>query len=524
MIRTSTSDVEPTIVEEYVQWSVFIRTHLITGVISAATLMYSFLSLFMWRQGIHTIQLVLFLIGLGGLVYFCVSLFTLVTYFRFDGEKLTVIRFGRRQRQITPLDITLVHSDQQGSVSSLWLKDGSTFQFCFKSLPKARIIIESLRRQMQDEKRLEGHINVLALAKVAAPTIVPTVCGVLVLTSFAAMSLFAQRQALWKMGQLAWSLAALLFLPLFLVYLAVQNCWGPVVAYYSWDGSTIRFRKLGSRRVREYSINDIESISSTHENAPTIESGIAFWISMKDKVRYKLLTAFIPNGREVVDSLQQHFNRADTVPVYSFRAITIEQVDDVRRLKPFLLEDEDVLWVGRPKPRAVLGRVLAEILFGLILVVMGSVSAAMGLLTFMRGGGSIWIAAAVGFCFVGVGLYYWTAPWRYYHLLSKPLYAVTNRRALILNGVLWDNRGGLTRNEAACDVIEGDELACFEVSPRDNGIRLGSFYIPERKRLLWVYRGFFAPEDQAGAIQALKWGICIRDKERGEAFSKNSGR
>lgn len=523
MNPNSSSDVESNIVEEHVLWSVFVRTHLIAGVISAATLMYSFFSLFVWRQGIHAIQLVLFLVGLGGLVYFCVSLFTLVTYFRYDGERLTVRRFGRRQRHITPLDITLVRSDNLGSVSSLWLRDGSTFQFCFKSLPKAHSVIESLKRQMRNESLLEGHINVLALAKVAAPNVVPSTIGVLVLTIFALMGVLAQRQAIGNGGPLGWILVATMFFPLAFVYIAIQNRWGQVVVYYNWDGKTIRLRKVGSRRVREYSISDIESIFSTHENAPTIESGIVFWITMKDRVRFKILTAFIPNGREVVESIQQHFNRAATVPVYSFRAQTIEQVDDMKRLKPYLQEDEDVLWVGRPKPRAALDRVLAEILFGLILIVMGSIFAALGLLAFMRGGDGIWIAAVVGLCFVGVGLYNWTAPWRYQHLFSKTLYAVTDRRALILNGVIWDNRGGVTPNEAACDVIDGDDLVRFEVSRRDNGIRLGSFYIPDRKKLLWCYRGFWAPKDQVGAIQALKWGISLRDKKHGEAFSRKSG-
>lgn len=507
MNRTSTSDLESSIVEEHVLWSVFVRTHLITGVISAATLMYSFFSLFVWRQGIHTIQLVLFLVGFSGLVYFCVSLFTLVTYFRYDGERLTVRRFGRRQRQITPLDITLVRSDQLGSVSALWLRDGSTFQFCFKSLPKAQSVIESLKRQIRNESLLEGHINVLALAKMYAPSVVPAAVGVLVPTTFAVMSLLAQRQALWNAGPLAWILAALMFVPLLLVYLAVQNCWGPVVSYYSWDGSTIRFRRLGSRRIWEHSINDIESILSTHVNTPTTESGNAFWIAMKDKKRYKLLTALIPNGREVVDELKQHLNRAATTPVYAFRAVTLEQSDDVQRIQSMLFKDEQLLWLGRPRRGAVFSRVAAEVLFGMIPIAMGGALAALCTFELMRGGGGVWVGALVGYGFVGVGLYAWTAPWRYRYLLSTTLYAVTNRRAIILDGVDWDNRGSLQRSKQSVEVFQGEALRLFEVLPQEKGIALGGFSTQGRKGIRWQYQGFFAPQNQSEAVQALKWSI-----------------
>lgn len=523
MKQDSTAEDGYEAIEGHVIWSSFIRAHLITGGVTGISLLYTFFSLFVWRQGIHTIQLILFLVGISGMVYFFLSLFTVVTYFRFDGNRLTVRRFGRRQREVAPSDVVSVQNEKLGTVTSLWLRDGSTLQFCFKSLPQARSVVELLQRQMRNENRLEGHVNVLALAKVSAPFVVPSAIAVLVPTIFAVMGLLAKRQAIWNGGVLGWFLASMMFLPLVILCFAIYDRWGLVVAYYCWDGSSIRLRKLGSRRIREYLPSEIVSITSIQEHAPTIESGVGYLITMGKKDRYKLLTAFLPSGHSFGELLKRQLNHSDSTPVYGFRAVTIEQMEDMQRVKSLLQPDEELLWLARPQRSAVWSRVAAEIIFGLIPITLGGSLAAICIRELMRGGDGAWIGTIVGAGFVVVGLYAWTAPWRYQRLLSNTLYAVTNRRALILDGVMWDERGVLQRSESKCDVVNGAALELFEVLVKPKAISFGSLAQSGRKGVRLLRRGFFAPQDLPGAIRAVKWAIHQNaPNPEGLGFVKNN--
>jgi hypothetical protein len=100
---------------------------------------------------------------------------------------------------------------------SLWLKDGSTFQFCFLSLPQVRKVVETLQRGIRTGNQFEGRINLLALAKAAGPYIIPSAVGVIIPTIFAVMGLFAPNQGKWMAKPLGWLLASLMFLPLALI-------------------------------------------------------------------------------------------------------------------------------------------------------------------------------------------------------------------------------------------------------------------------------------------------------------------
>lgn len=496
--------------EGHVNWSSFVRTHLITGSVSAISLVYSFFSLFVWRQGFHIFQFVLFLLGIAGMAYFCISLFTVVTYFRFDRNQLVVNRFGRRQRKVLPVEISLVQSDKLGTVASLWLRDGSTLQFCFKSLPQARKLVEILAKESRNASLMEGHANVVNLVRTWAPYFMPSAIGILIPMSGAILGLVAQRKAIWNGGPLAWFLAAMMFLPLVLVLFMIYNRLGEVVAYYRWDGELLRFRKLGRRKIGEYSLSDVVSVTSIREASPLEEGAVGFWVTMRNKARYKLLTASLPNGQALGELLKRHLNRADACTVYGFRAVTAQQMDDMQRMKPLLEENEELLWLARPRRSAAWGRILAEMIFGVIPMSIGGGLAIMCIKEVLRGAEGALFGAAVGLVFVGVGLYTWSAPWRYHRLLSKTLYAVTNRRAFILDGVFWDLRGGVQRAEAAIEAIEGDALELYEVLSGGRDISLGCFGKLGRKGTRWIHRGFFAPDDLEGAVKAIKWGIHQR--------------
>jgi hypothetical protein len=231
---------------------------------------------------------------------------------------------------------------------------------------------------------------------------------------------------------------------------------------------------------------------------------------MRNKDRYKLLTASLPNGQALGELLKRHLNRVDTCTVYRFRAVTAEQMDDMQRLKPLFEENEELLWLARPRRGAAWGRILAEVILGIIFASLGGFLALVGFREFMRGGEGPLLVVIVGFVFVGVGLYMWSAPWRYHRLLSKTLYAVTNRRAFILDGVFWDSRGGVQKAESAIEVVEGDALEMYEVLPGGRNVSLGCFGKLGRKGTRWIHHGFFAPTDLEGAVKAIKWGIHQR--------------
>lgn len=141
----------------------------------------------------------------------------------------------------------------------------------------------------------------------------------------------------------------------------------------------------------------------------------------------------------------------------------------------------------------------------------------------LGGGDGAWVGAIVGVGFVVVGLYACTAPWRYQRLLSDTLYAVTNRRALILDGVMWDERGVLQKSESACDVVNSNALELFEVLVKPKAISLGSLAQSGRKGARLLHRGFFAPQDLPGAVRAIKWAIHQSSPNpEGLEFAKNN--
>lgn len=122
--------------------------------------------------------------------------------------------------------------------------------------------------------------------------------------------------------------------------------------------------------------------------------------------------------------------------------MTYGKISDPRlqaKVEPELLAGEDLYWVGQPNPVNMALKGAPQFLFGILW--MGMLffifGQAFGMMRFDFGGmnGFGGIFALFPLIFLGAGLSMLGSPLWYYLKATSTVYAVTNRRALILSGV-----------------------------------------------------------------------------------------
>lgn len=124
----------------------------------------------------------------------------------------------------------------------------------------------------------------------------------------------------------------------------------------------------------------------------------------------------------------------------SLGGIDASFVDAESAIIPLLQPGEKVLWVDRPWLQHFLGEFWAAFLFGLILSGLGAVVLSLLGWSLVREGikpGSIpgYLAGlAAGSFFFGLGVFLLQCPWRGPVRLRRVIYALTDRRAIVLTG------------------------------------------------------------------------------------------
>ncbi len=133
---------------------------------------------------------------------------------------------------------------------------------------------------------------------------------------------------------------------------------------------------------------------------------------------------------------------------------------------PLLQPQETILWCDRPWLRHFLGEMWAAFLLGVAVTSVGVVVLSLLAWSLVYEGGK-WEALpgylagfAAGAFFIGLGVYLLQSPWRGPVRLRQVIYALTDRRALVLTGreVLWNpvpgRQWGLTLMEFGPEVIQ----------------------------------------------------------------------
>lgn len=91
-------------------------------------------------------------------------------------------------------------------------------------------------------------------------------------------------------------------------------------------------------------------------------------------------------------------------------------------------------------------------------------------------------------------------------MLRNTLYAVTEKRILILNGLLWGSQSTVQFGGVPVESLTPQQVQMFEVAGRRRDILLGGQWTGGRRgRRHWVHSGFLAADDPAGAEQAIRY-------------------
>jgi hypothetical protein len=105
-------------------------------------------------------------------------------------------------------------------------------------------------------------------------------------------------------------------------------------------------------------------------------------------------------------------------------------------IQALLAPGESILWIGRPDPRQFRSEVAAAFVSGLIPLSTGLAVLSIAILVPM-GWAAPMFALLIGLLFSAAGLYLLSTPCQARRKLRRTIYALTDRRALVLDGVGW---------------------------------------------------------------------------------------
>jgi hypothetical protein len=504
--------------EAKMQFSTFFRKHLLAGIVSVASLLFSLANLIFFGRGWNMFQLMMIGFGIWGLIYLAIRLFTLVTRFHFDGKRIKLARFCRSEREFVAADIAMIQMGNDQASAAVWLKDGSTFHLCFRVLPLAHWLPRLIELPSRRKGELEGGVNYAALGVALAPALM----GLLVLLCLGGLGVLIGALAFRKLGGFNGGGALLNLgigmcgLSLAAAYFGVYRQWRNSVAYFYWNGKTLSFRTFHRKRLRQIAISEIENAFTVRRSGNPAHA--AGWLEVKlvDGEKFKIVQSFLPQADELILAIKRSMHLRSAVPVNAIRSWSGDGQELFARLKTHLEEGEEVTWLGRPLWTKVLDRIVTEIVFGTIPLVLGLSLAVIGGGGLQQGMGVNFFPMFVGLFFAAIGLYSVTAPWRYRRLLGNVIYGVTTERAVVLEGVTWSRQGAIQKSGVAVESWNAEMLTDFEIPPGNRDVVLGGKWQAGSKTWHWGNRGFFAVDDIEGAAKTLRWLVQQRTESDGQ--------
>lgn len=175
-------------------------------------------------------------------------------------------------------------------------------------------------------------------------------------------------------------------------------------------------------------------------------------------------------------------------------------------VQPHLEAGEAVLWLGRPMWRRLWSEMSAEVVFGLIPGAFAIGLTIVGWQVTVRQGNVCGLVpAAVGILFGCLSAYLAAAPWRFRRMVRDAIYVVTDRRVLLVRGLVWGQRAAVQRDSDARRVIPRDQVHLFELAGNQRDVLLGGEWRHGHKGARrWVHFGMLAVDDPHGAVHAIR--------------------
>jgi hypothetical protein len=458
------------------------------------------------------------LTGGAAFAWFAMSLTNVARRFEFDGQRLSYALLGRGRRTVPLDDVVAVNGPEPPTRRSrnrrgatVLLRDGRTLFLSFDHLENAEPLAEALRVAASEASRQDDLEGCLDRSAVAAALIAQTLITFLLLAvaAFATMILGAALRnpglvpnaiVLYLLGGLLLALGAAGF------YFGVLRYWIGCVRWFRLSQGVLSYRTAWSRTIRQRLCDDLDLVAA-YQPASTCDMAAACrTLRSRDGERIKLHLAELQNAAALYDRLKseglRRWRRSERPSLPAMSA------DDPRSLalQPYLEEGERLYWVGRPVYAKLWSEMAAEVIFGLIPGTFGVAAMAMAALSVRQG--EVWgslFAVLIGAVFLAIGLWCMAAPWRYRRMLRDAIYAVTTRRAIIVNGFIWGRQVAVAKTDEAQQSFDRDAVANFEIIGRGRDLALGGQWRRGRKGAsYWAHYGFLAPDDRPAAEAALQ--------------------
>lgn len=294
--------------------------------------------------------------------------------------------------------------------------------------------------------------------------------------------------------------------------LAVPNYWRGCIHNFSWDGRTLRFRTVFSRRVREQAAREIVKVAATRPNSRQEQSGTWRLVRFRDGSIVKLHVGILQNAHAlftaVKTAIEQH--KSDQMGLSMASVLPDDHLWPL--IRPHLADGEAVDWTGRRVCANLWSEISGEMVFGMIPAAMGM---AVLILPACLGGinsGTLF-ASLNGTIFVGIRVFQMISPWRIRRMLRNTAYAVTSHRVMIVNGVMWGSQSTIRPRGLEVESYDCSQAMLFEVVGRRRDIHLGGQWRRGRKgRRFWLHSGVLAPDDPCMAEQAIRLLIAGHPK------------
>lgn len=450
------------------------------------------------------------LVGTSSLLHVLIWLAVTVTGFQLIDDTLTFSRFGRRTRSARTKEIEVINEDATPTGgATIWLRNGTTLYFSFGTVTNSRELIETLCVSRTADGILEGCLNRSEIAKALVyQWLASCILLAIALPGGMCLAVFLQPK------NLVGNPMVFLFLGIVLLTLSATGFCSGVVRYwlgcmhsFHWDGNCLRYRTIFSRTMRERYRNEIEDASARRPNSSRGESGTWRLVRFRDGSRVKLQIGTLQNADKLFAALRAvvETTARDGLP-RSIAAVTSDH-PLWPKIESHLDADESVLWLGRPVCRRLWSEMTAEMVFGLIPASFGIAGLGIGLhFAVKRGDWSVWPLILVGAFFFSIGSWLLASPWRYRRMLQDTIYAVTSKRVVILNGLLWGSQSAVQSCGSPVTTYSPAEAGLFEVRTRRRDIIFGGHWHRGRKgSQLWVNAGFLAADDPEGAETAIHY-------------------
>lgn len=449
--------------------------------------------------------------------FLLVSLSKTVTWYQLAGDRLSYGKLGRRRREIPLADIAwqpIEASPQDDLVISL--RGGHMLEFGQAWLPDVTLLRETIRQRMPlPTKHLEGE---LIRVNVATHLVFQGLIAALMLpVGMVGWLILAMAFHPAKLGN-PWVFLPLGILVIGLVllglYYAALRPWWSCVTWFVTSPQGFTYRTVFSRVPTQRLWSEIDALNTFPARGLLLNPARSGVVRFRDGQQIRFDAALLQNATPLCDLLDAYLlNQAPRIA----QPCEITSTHPLwPRLAPHLSNEERVVWVGQPSFKKLSDEVYGQLGAGILLIVasVGGIGFLI-FLTIQAGDLSVLLMTLFPLLFMTIGVYYLGAPKRYRTMLDNAVYAVTDRRVLVLNGLRWSNRSALELAETSVASFLPEMIRHYQVVNRNRDISLGGIWrkrYGRRKGHDWEHVGLVAVGDLASAEQALRWLIQSTDQ------------